>query len=103
MSHAGPLSHAGPRRSRKSSQTHGNLQSRFIGSQSPLKTEGRAQMGLRNCSGMGVSSSGSPQRLRGSLFSAGGKKSSEKLSQGTEEPAILVRYHHFHGHSGICA
>ena len=35
--------------------------------------------------------------------SAGGKSSFELHSQSMEERATLDRYHHFHGHSGMCA
>ena len=35
--------------------------------------------------------------------SAGGNSSFELHSQGMEERATLDRYHHFHGHSGMCA
>ena len=35
--------------------------------------------------------------------SAGGNSSFELHSQSTEERATLDRYHHFHGHSGMCA
>jgi len=35
--------------------------------------------------------------------STGGNSSFEQLYQSTEERAILDRYHHFHGHSGMCA
>jgi len=35
--------------------------------------------------------------------SAGGNSSLELHSQSTEERATLDRYHHFHGHSGMCA
>ena len=35
--------------------------------------------------------------------SAGGNSSFELHSQSTEERATSDRYHHFHGHSGMCA
>jgi len=35
--------------------------------------------------------------------SAGGNFSFELHSQSMEERAALDRYHHFHGHSGMCA
>jgi hypothetical protein len=35
--------------------------------------------------------------------SAGGNSSFERHSQSMEERATLDRYHHFHGHSGMCA
>ena len=35
--------------------------------------------------------------------SAGGNSSFELHSQSMEERATLDRYHHFHGHSGMCA
>ena len=35
--------------------------------------------------------------------SAGGNSSFELHSQGMEERSTLERYHHFHGHSGMCA
>jgi len=35
--------------------------------------------------------------------SAGGNSSLELHSQSMEERASLDRYHHFHGHSGMCA
>jgi len=35
--------------------------------------------------------------------SVGGNSSSLHDSQGVEERATLDRYHHFHGHSGLCA
>jgi len=35
--------------------------------------------------------------------SAGGNASVAQHSQSVEERAILGRYHHFHGHSGMCA
>ena len=35
--------------------------------------------------------------------SAGGNSSFELHSQSTEECATFDRYHHFHGHSGMCA
>ena len=45
-------------------------------------------------------------RLRGFVVvpsSAGGNSSFELHSQSMEERATLDRYHHFHGHSGMCA
>ena len=36
-------------------------------------------------------------------YSVGGNSSSLHDSQGVEERATLDRYHHFHGHSGLCA
>ena len=36
------------------------------------------------------------------LKSAGGNSSFELHSQSMEERATLDRYHHFHGHSGMC-
>jgi len=45
-------------------------------------------------------------RLRGFVVvpsSAGGNSSFELNSQSMEERATLGRYHHFHGHSGMCA
>jgi hypothetical protein len=35
--------------------------------------------------------------------SAGGNSSFERHSQSMEERTTLDRYHHFHGHSGMCA
>jgi len=35
--------------------------------------------------------------------SAGGNSTFEQHSQSTEERATLDRYHHFHGHSGLCS
>ena len=56
-----------------------------------------------NCSGMGDSSSGSPEGLRCSPLLCGRNSSFERHSQGMEERATLDRYHHFHGNSGMCA
>jgi len=55
------------------SQTHGILQHWLFGSQSLVQTEACTQMGSRNCSGMGDSSSGSPEGLRCSPFLCGRK------------------------------
>jgi hypothetical protein len=57
-----------------------------------------------SCSGMGDSSSGSPEGLDFVVVpsSAGGNSSFELHSQSTEERATLGRYHHFRGHSGMC-
>jgi len=49
------------------------------------------------------SSSGSPERLFSSPSSAGGHSSFEQRSQSTEERATLDCYHHFQGHSDMCA
>ena len=48
------------------------------------------------------SSSGSPEGLRCSPLLCG-QKLFELHSQSMEERVILDRYHHFHGHSGMCA
>ena len=48
----------------ESRQTHGFLQHWLFRSQSLVQTEACTQMGSRNCSGMGDSSSGSPEGLR---------------------------------------
>ena len=75
----------------------------FSEAQSLVQTEACTQMGSRNCSGMGDSSPGSPEDFVVFPSSAGGNSSFELHSQSTEERATLGRYHHFHGHSGMCA
>ena len=78
----------------------------ILGSQSLVQTEACTQMGSRNCSGMGESSSGSLDRLRDFVVvhsSAGGNSSFELFSQSMEERSTSDRYHHFYDHSGMCA
>ena len=69
-----------------------------------IQTEACSQMGSRNCSGTGDSSSWSPEgHFVVVPSSAGGNSSFELHCQSMEERATLDRYHHFHGHLGMCA
>ena len=62
-----PGSHLGPRCPGNDSQTHGVLQyARLFGSQFPVQAGVLTLMGSHNCSGMGDSFPGSPERLHSS-------------------------------------
>ena len=95
--------HFRPRRSGNGSQTHSILKHWLFGSQGLVQTEACTQMGSCSCSGMSDTSFGSPEGLRCNPSSAGGNSSTELNSQSTEKRSTLGRYHHFHGHSGMCA